>query len=145
MPYILRLKVAASDLDELKHVNNLVYLRWVQDAAVAHSAAVGLGMDWYLERGEIFVVRRHEIDYLRAAVEGDEVEVLTQVSETGPATAVRRTGIRRARDGEVLARAVTLWAYANLSTGRPVRIPDEVRNRFEIEPVPEAFAGRRKR
>lgn len=135
MPFTLRLRVSPQDLDELQHVSNLVYVRWVQDVAVAHSASVGLGMEWYLERGTAFVVRRHEIDYLRSAVLDDDVEVQTQVAALSPVTAERHTEIRRARDGQVLAKAVTTWAFVELATGRPTRIPEEVKSRFPLEPV----------
>jgi acyl-CoA thioester hydrolase len=137
VPFTLRVRVAPEDVDELNHVNNLVYLRWVQDAAVAHSDAVGLGLNAYLERKAAFVIRRHEIDYLRPALAGDEVDVQTQVAAVGPATAERRTEIRRASDGAVLARAMTLWAYMDLSNGRPVRIPADINARFPLEPYEE--------
>ncbi len=136
MPYVLRIPVSPSDIDELAHVGNVVYLRWVQEAAMAHSRAVGLGLDHYLARGAAFVVTRHEIDYLRPALAGDEVEVETRVAAITTATSERRTAIRRARDGELLARAVTRWAYVDLATGRPARIPEDVRARFPVEPAP---------
>lgn len=137
MPYVLRIAVAPADIDELNHVGNVVYLRWVQEAAMAHSVAVGLGMDEYLARGAAFVVTRHEIDYLRPAVAGDQVEVETRVCAITTATSERRTAVRRARDGELLARAVTRWAYVELASGRPARIPPDVRARFPIDPILE--------
>lgn len=133
VPYNLRLKVDPRDIDELRHVNNLVYLRWVQEAAVAHSAALGMGMPEYLRLGAAFVVRRHEIDYLRPAKVGDEVDVETWVVAFSSVTSERRTTIRRA-DGEVLARAITRWAFIDLASGRPAPIPAEVRQRFPLEP-----------
>ena len=133
MSHLLRLTVAPEDVDELQHVNNLVYLRWVQEAAVAHSAAVGLGLAEYRALGAVFVVRRHEIDYLRSLAVGDEVEVETRVVAISAASSERRTTIRK-KGGEVAARAVTKWAFIDVGGGRPARIPDEVRRRFPLEP-----------
>lgn len=137
MPHTVRFRVEPGDVDELQHVNNLVYLRWVQDVAVAHSAAVGLGLQTYLDRGASFVVRRHEIDYLRPALKDDEVDATTQVIAVTPATAERFTTIRRLSDGALLARANTLWAFVDLTNGRPVRIPEDIRARFPLEPLEE--------
>lgn len=142
MPFTLRLRVEPADLDELRHVNNLVYVRWVQEAAAAHSAAVGLGLEAYLQSGVAFVVRRHEIDYLRPALGGDEVEVETRVAAATLTTAERHTLIRRGGDGQVLVRALTHWAFITTATGRPTRIPEEVRQRFLIEPPLPELAGR---
>jgi len=132
MPYLLRVRAAASDIDGLGHVSNLVYLRWVLDAALAHSTAKGLDEAAYKARGQGWVVRRHEIDYLRAALEGDELVVETRVASIAAASSTRKTRIFR--DGELLARAATSWAYVDYRTGRPIRIPEEVKGLFEIEP-----------
>ena len=68
MPFAIRVRVTPEDLDELLHVSNIVYIRWIQDVAVAHSASVGLTLEEYRQRGAVFVVRRHEVDYLRPAL-----------------------------------------------------------------------------
>jgi len=136
VPHVLRVTVEPAHLDVLDHVNNVVYLRWVQDAAAAHSSAVGLGAAAFLARGGAFVVRRHEVDYLRPALLGDEVAIETRVTRMGPASSERRTVIRRLPDGIELARAVTRWAWIELTTGRPARIPPDVTARFTVEPAP---------
>jgi acyl-CoA thioester hydrolase len=115
-------------------VSNVVYVRWIQDVAVAHSEAVGLGLEAYRQRGAVFVVRRHEVDYLRPALSGDEVDVETRVVAMSLVTATRQTFIRRVADGQVLVQAQTQWAYVSTATGRPVRIQPEVTQRFTIEP-----------
>lgn len=135
MPFSIRVPVTAQELDELQHVSNVVYVRWIQDVAVAHSEAVGLSLEVYRKLGAVFVVRRHEVDYLRPALAGDEVEVETRVVAKSSVTATRQTFIRRVADGQVLVQAQTQWAYVSTSTGRPVRIPPEVTQRFTIEPV----------
>jgi len=135
MPYLLRVRAAAADIDGLGHVSNLVYLRWVLDAALAHSTAKGLDEAAYKARGQGWVVRRHEIEYLRAAFEGDDLTVETRVASIAAASSTRKTRILR--NGELLARATTSWAYVDYRTGRPIRIPEEVRSLFEIEPDQE--------
>jgi len=133
MPYLLRVRASAEDIDGLGHVSNLVYLRWVLDAALAHSTAKGLDEAAYKARGQGWVVRRHEIDYLRAALEGDDLVVETRVASIAAASSTRKTRIFR--DGELLARAATSWAYVDYRTGRPIRIPEEVKSLFDIEPA----------
>jgi acyl-CoA thioester hydrolase len=132
VPFVLRVRAMPADIDGLGHVSNLVYLRWVLEAALAHSTAAGLDEAAYVSRGQGWVVRRHEIDYLRAAFEGDELTVETRVATVLAASSTRRTRILRA--GEVLARAATDWAYVDYRTGRPMRIPEDVRGRFDLEP-----------
>lgn len=130
---------APEDIDGLGHVSNLVYVRWVQDVAAAHSTAVGYGLDAYRDLGLVFVVRRHEIDYLRPAYAGDSIRLRTWVESWKAATSVRMTSIWRIGDGEPveLARASTLWALVAMDSGRPRRIPDELRQVFVETSFPE--------
>ena len=132
MPFLLRVRADPADIDGLGHVSNLVYLRWVLEAALAHSTAKGLDEAAYKARGQGWVVRRHEIDYLRAAFAADDLVVETRVASVAAASSTRRTRILRG--GELLARATTSWAYVDFRTGRPIRIPEEVKSLFEIEP-----------
>jgi acyl-CoA thioester hydrolase len=132
MPFLLRVRAEPADIDGLGHVSNLVYLRWVLEAALAHSTAKGLDEAAYKARGQGWVVRRHEIDYVRAAFAGDELVVETRVASVAAASSTRRT--RLLREGELLARAATNWAYVDFRTGRPMRIPEEVKSLFELEP-----------
>jgi len=132
MAFLLRVRADPADIDGLGHVSNLVYLRWVLEAALAHSTARGLDEAAYKARGQGWVVRRHEIDYLRAAFAGDELVVETRVAGVAAASSTRRTRIFR--EGDLLARAATSWAYVDFRTGRPMRIPEEVKSLFELEP-----------
>lgn len=134
MPFVLVATVDAADIDDLGHASNIVYLRWIQQAAVAHSEAVGLGTRAFVAQGQAFVVRQHLIDYLRPALVGDVLEIETRVTALGGASSERRTAIRRRGDGVIVARAVTKWAYIDLVRGRPVRVPEDVRARFEVDP-----------
>ena len=134
MPHRLLVEVRPDDIDELGHASNLVYLRWVQEAALAHSTAVGLDQAAYLSRGEVWVVRRHEVEFLRPALVGERLAVETRVVSMAAASSVRRTRIVRASDGIELCRASTDWAFVDLQRGRPRRIPEDIRLRFPIEP-----------
>ena len=136
MPYSTRFPVTPDDIDELGHVNHVVYVRWVQDVAIAHSKAVGLGTEFYLARLQAFVVQRIELQYFAPAFVGEELEIETRVVAMRAASSERRTRIRRVSDGALLVTAVATWAYVGRATGRPVRIPDEVRARFVLEPEP---------
>jgi acyl-CoA thioester hydrolase len=134
VPYRLLVEVRRDDVDELGHAGNLVYIRWVLDAALAHSTAVGLDQAAYLARREAWVVRRHEIHYLRPALAGERLDIETRVASMAAASSIRRTRILRASDGVELCRATTDWAFLDLDRGRPRRIPEDIRNRFVIEP-----------
>jgi acyl-CoA thioester hydrolase len=126
--------VAADEIDQLGHANNVAFVAWMQAAAVAHSAALGWTSERYLELGMGWVARRHTIEYLRPAFEGDQLIVETRVAEMKKVTSLRVYRIVRPSDGDLLAKAATDWAFVRYETGRPVRIPDEITLAF---PVPE--------
>ena len=134
MPFVLELEVQPADIDLLGHASNQVYLRWVLEAALAHSSALGLDQAAYFARGQAWVVRRHELTYLKAALAGDRLRVETRVANMSAASSVRRTRIVRPADGAVLLEAVTDWVYVEIPRGRPARIPTDVRSRFPLEP-----------
>jgi acyl-CoA thioester hydrolase len=79
-------------------------------------------------------VRRHELRYLKAALAGDRLVVETRVASMNAASSVRQTRILRRGDGAVLCTAATDWVYVELPTGRPIRIPAEIRAHFPVEP-----------
>jgi acyl-CoA thioester hydrolase len=112
------------DIDEVGHVSNLVYLRWVMDVALAHTRAVGWDIPKYREFGAVFMVRRHEIDYVAQVTLGQTLRAETWVPTWRLASCVRNTEV--IRDGNVVARAATTWALIDIASGRPRRIPDEL-------------------
>jgi acyl-CoA thioester hydrolase len=119
--------VLPGDIDEQNHVNNTVYLRWVQDAATAHwraiaSPAAQATIGW--------VVVRHEIDYKTPATLDDEIVLRTWVGEATRLTFERFTEIRRKNDRQLFSQARTLWCPIDVKTGRPTRVSAEVRARF---------------
>jgi acyl-CoA thioester hydrolase len=120
------------EIDEQGHVNNVVYVAWMQDAALAHSAALGWTPGRYLQLGAGWVARSHHIDYLRSAVAGDEIVVQTHVAEMKRATSCRKYKVIRRADGELLAKAETHWAFIDYTTGKPTRIPPEIADAFPV-------------
>jgi len=120
--------VAPADIDELGHVSNQVYLRWVLEVALAHSSHLGWNHAEYTQIGGIFVVRRHELDYLAQVRLGDEVRAETWVPSWKLASCVRSTEVFRG--DQVVLRAATTWAFMALTNGRPIKIPDELRALF---------------
>jgi acyl-CoA thioester hydrolase len=121
--------VLPGDIDEQNHVNNTVYLRWVQDIATAHWRAVASPK---AQQTIGWVVLRHEIDYKGPATLGDEVVLRTWVGKATRLTFERFTEVRRNRDGRLLSEARTLWCPIDMQSGRPVRVSEEVRSQFSI-------------
>ena len=129
--------VSPKDIDQLGHVNNVVYLRYAQDAAVAHwHAAVNREHREQL----VWVVRRHEIDYLKPAMEHEELVARTWIGEASGATMDRFIEIRRARDGEILASVRSVWVALDAKTLRPRRVTAELRSLF-LEVNRQASSG----
>jgi acyl-CoA thioester hydrolase len=126
--FAISITPAASDIDELGHVSNLVYLRWVLDVAMAHTRALGWDYDQYRALGAIFMVRRHEIDYVAQVTLGQTLRAETWVDTWRAASCIRKTELLR--DGVVVARAATTWAMIGLASGRPTRIPPELSTLF---------------
>ena len=118
--------VTADEIDEQGRVSNVVYVSWMQDAAVAHSAALGWTAERYAQLGVGWVARSHYIEYLRPAMAGDEVIVQTHVADMKKVTSRRVYQIIRRADGERLAKAETHWAFVDYTTGKPTRIPPVV-------------------
>lgn len=126
----LDFEVGDGDIDILGHASNVAFVRWIQDIAVAHSTAVGLDLAAYQRLGAVFVVVRHEIDYVRPALRGDVVEARTWLPVVTAAKCQRATQLVRKRDGQLLAKGLTTWGFVELATGRPKRIVEEVRSAF---------------
>lgn len=110
------------DIDELGHVNNVVYLRWVQDASAAHWQVLSTEE---IRKTFAWVVSRHEIDYKASALPGDELHAETWVGETEGVRSVRYVNIVNS-SGKVLAAARTTWVLIDAVSGRPRRIEGEI-------------------
>ena len=121
-PHIISVTAQAADIDELGHVNNIVYLRWVQDVATAHWRAVARAAD--IDRF-VWVVTRHEIDYRRATLVDEVVTLTTWVGTPRGARFDRFVEISGA-DGTLRASATTIWALVDTHSNRAVRVPAAV-------------------
>jgi acyl-CoA thioester hydrolase len=123
--HAVTLEVLPTDIDAYDHVNNAVYLSWLDRAAWSHSAALGVSLEQCVAMRRGMAAHRTEIDYVRAAVLGDRVLVGTWIVGTDAKLRVeRRFQVRRATDGETLARARTDYVCINLDSGRAARMPD---------------------
>lgn len=124
--------VAAGDVDELQHVNNIVWLRYVVHLAYAHYEALGFDFEEDQRAGGVWVVRRHEIEYHRGAPAQAELLEETWVAHLHGARLVRHSRFSLVADGSLLVTARSLWAYVDPATMKPKRIPSEVSTRYTV-------------
>ncbi|MCY7375139.1 MAG: acyl-CoA thioesterase [Pyrinomonadaceae bacterium] len=125
MKFSYSFRVSAEDIDAQNHVNNVAYVRWIQDVAVAH---------WFSATTEdtreklIWIVTRHEIDYKKPAFENEEVIATTWVGEPTCVSWERFTEIRRGED--LLVKARSVWCLIDRETLKPTRITAELKELF---------------
>lgn len=123
----LAITIRPEDIDELGHVNNVTYLRWVQEVALAHWRAAASPEE---QARLVWVVVRHEIDYKRAAFLGDAIIARTWVGAAARRRFERHTELLRAADHKILARSLTVWCPIDRTTKRPTDVSSEIRARF---------------
>jgi acyl-CoA thioester hydrolase len=116
-----------ADIDELGHVNNAVWVRWIQDVATAHWNAVA-SPDHIA--AYVWVVVRHEIDYLGNVGAGEGVTARTWISVPPKGARFNRNVAFVNAAGKVVVRAVTTWALIDRASGRIARVPGDVTARF---------------
>jgi acyl-CoA thioester hydrolase len=132
-PHVVELHVQPSDIDAYGHVNNSVYLTWLDRAAWSHSAALGMPLAECLALRRGMAAQRIEIEYRRAAVAADRVLVATWiVASDGRLRCGRRFQIWRARDSATLARASVEYVCINLDSGRAVRMPERFTRAYVV-------------
>lgn len=121
--------ILPEDIDFFEHVNNVVYVRWVQEVSTAA---------WFARATEEqkanigWLVKRHEIDYLDSAKLGDELVARTWVGGAERHIFERHVEIVRVRDQKVLVRARTLWCPVDIHTRRLMRVGPDVYERFSV-------------
>jgi acyl-CoA thioester hydrolase len=124
----LSIKVVDTDIDGLGHVNNVVYLRWVQDAATAH---------WFhasspQQRSDYaWVAIRHELDYFRPAFVGDQLVARTYVGAVSGVRFERFVEIYRPADSQTLAKSRSVWVVVDPISKRPKRIDPAINRQFQ--------------
>lgn len=126
-----QLRVRYHEMDALGHVNNAVYQHYLEQAAVEHSEHLGFNQEHCQELGGIFVMRRIEIEYLRPAVAGDNLEVTTWLQTMRGPRAVRRYEIHNQGNGQLLVLAEALWVWVDIKAMRPRAIPSQLLDVFE--------------
>ena len=110
-------------IDELGHVNNAVWVQWMEQVAVAHWRSVA---DPVHQEDYFWVVVRHEIDYLRAALEGETMTARTWAGVKPQGARYDRHIEFTGEDGKRRVKAVSWWAIIDKASGRPIRVPPEV-------------------
>lgn len=124
--YSTRWRVRSYEIDQNGHVNNAVYLNYAEALTVEHAEASGYGRAWAEAHRGAWVVRRHEIEYLRPAVMGDELVLVVRVELVRGVRGVRRTSIRRLADDCPVVEVLSEWVWVRLGDGRPARVPAEL-------------------
>jgi len=124
--HTLHVWVQPEDIDDLGHVNNVVYLAWCELVARAHSDRVGMTLPRLFELGTVAVARRHDITYHVPALLGDEVEVCTNLVSSRGIRARREYTLTRVSDNKRLAECVTDWVWVDPVSGRPKRPDPEI-------------------
>jgi acyl-CoA thioester hydrolase len=132
-PFAMRLVAEPDSVSRaVAHVNNVEYVRWIDRAAELHADSLGYTRARLGDEGCMWFVARHEVDYRAEVFPGDELHVFTWVRTLGRSASWRDTEVVRARDGS----ASTCWAFVDLSTRRPARVPPEMRAAFDpLEPA----------
>lgn len=132
----LDIVVPASVIDLNNHVNNVAYVQWMQDVAVRHSHSTG-GTQAAQDAGGTWVARAHYIEYRQAAFEGDQLRLMTWISDFRKIRSQRRYKFLRLDDNVTVAVGHTDWVFIDVATGRPRSIPPAVVACFDILPESE--------
>jgi acyl-CoA thioester hydrolase len=125
MRFFYPLNVHKDDIDELGHVNNVVYVRYIQEAATAHWNSITTEAQ---RRESVWVVLRHEIDYISPAFEGDELLATTWVGDTSGARSDRFVELVNKITGKLIAKSKTTWCQVDAITFRPKRVEEPIIN-----------------
>jgi len=135
-PYVMRHVVVKAEIDEYRHVNNAVYLTWLDRTAWSHSAELGLPLEHCLRLKRGMAVRHTRVDYLQAAREGDAIAIGTWiVASDRRLRCTRRFEILRDSDSTRLLEAELDYVCLNLETGRPTRFPTDFTERYRVDPA----------
>ncbi|WP_236198542.1 acyl-CoA thioesterase [Pseudomonas pseudonitroreducens] len=125
-PFVIDIEVKSEDIDGLGHANNAVYVSWLERCAWRHSQSLGLDLAEYRRLDRAMAVVRHEVDYLAAAYEGDQLQLATWIVESDQRLKMtRHFQLVRPADAVTLLRAQTTFVCIELSSGKPKRMPVE--------------------
>lgn len=122
-------EILPEHIDINGHVNNVEYVQWMQDAAIAHSEAVGgrkaahdLGCTWF--------AREHQIRYLLPVKLGEGLIISTWADSFRKTSSIRRYEFHRQQDDKLVAEASTNWVFVDMTSGRPKAIPDVLKQLY---------------
>lgn len=118
----LQIKVKPEHIDILGHVNNVVYVQWMQDVATAHIETLGVGLKEYLEMKHAMVAVEHHVQYRKAAMLDDEIILRTWFNDINALYSFRQYAFFRASDKSLLFTGSTKWACIEIASGRPKRM-----------------------
>lgn len=121
------LTVTASDIDNLNHVNNVVYLQWVQDIASAHWGSIASPE---MQNKYSWVVLKHEVEYFNPAYLNDVLNVTTWVEKSEGARSERHVEFHQSKTNTLIVRAKTMWCLLDANTMRPRRIESDIKEIF---------------
>lgn len=130
--------IPATAIDANRHVNNVEYVRWMQEAAISHADAAGCSAATRAA-GASWVVRSHHVEYLRPLFAGETITVHTWVSTLRKSSSLRKYLFQR--DEQLIARGETLWVFVDASSGRPLAIPSTVSSAFVLVPPEKEPSG----
>lgn len=130
LPYEIEIDIDESDIDFLGHVNNTVYLRWVQDAATLHWRVIA---SKEVQHSLLWVVVKHEIEYKRPAFKDDKIVARTWTGKANRLHFERFTEIKRLSDRKLLAAARTIWCPVDSQTLKPVRVSGDIKAMFSSD------------
>ena len=134
-PYIIEHVASEDEADGYGHVNNSVYLKWLDQCVWAHCDAVNMTPSFCRKLNRGFAAVRHEIDYITSAYPGDSLAIANWVTFNDQRLrAERRFPIIRAKDRRRLLRARSYYVCTDLTTGRPTRMPAEFKSGFQVLP-----------
>lgn len=131
--YTLQFTIPDTAIDQIGHVNNVMYVQWMQDLAVSHYEFIS-GTAPMQAVGAIWLVREHHVEYLLPAYAGEEIEAQTWVVNIRRVRSLRKYRFVRKSDGQLLVRGETDWVFVDTKSGRPRRIPEEVIKVFTLLP-----------
>mgnify|MGYP003615508287 CR=1 FL=1 len=134
--YCHRFAFSAEAQDDNQHVNNIEYVRMLQESAIAHTRQNGWAPEELYARGWTWVVRSHFIEYLKPCRAGEEIALYTWAASFKKIRSLRRYRFVRVADRAVLAEAETDWVFVNNKTGRPMAIPPEILAAYTIVTEP---------
>lgn len=127
----LKIQVQAEHIDVLGHVNNVVYVKWMQDVATAHIAHIGLGIQEYLELKHAMVAVEHHVQYKKASLLDDEVVLRTWFCDINAMYSFRQYVFYRPSDRTILFVASTKWACVEIATAKPKRLSPTFINAYQ--------------